>query len=373
MSATHYYYPFRALKNRPYFTEYLQLPHGERTWADLTQLAMTRTGDTFGRENKADPHAMACRMSETSFSGTLLSFMAGGAPVFHLTDPLLDALSTTELGDATVGDLSMPFETIYVQLGSGRNLTFNNGLARLEGVFLEKRPEIDGNNSIGITLAGELVTPPPHWGERGLETFSMFIAEEKGVASLPLTQAIAKRLSIQGSDPLDDVELSDLDEFDESTKMSIRASWEARAEERALSIANAGVVIECMTMVANALLYISQYPDDAVTKWQEGTPKSLVQKYERSAGKDRLRNLSKARNNGFTLIRKVGKAFEAEQQSTAQGGESPSPHLRRAHWRRQAYGPNNSQRKLIWIRMARVLGGDGRDRPYRVLAQIAQK
>ena len=45
-------------------------------------------------------------------------------------------------------------------------------------------------------------------------------------------------------------------------------------------------------------------------------------------------------------------------------GDSPTPHLRRAHWRRQAFGSRLSQRKLIWIRAARVLGGAVRERPY---------
>lgn len=51
------------------------------------------------------------------------------------------------------------------------------------------------------------------------------------------------------------------------------------------------------------------------------------------------RAVSKARNSGFTLINQVGAVFDRAMQMEAQVdglGDSPDPHLRLAHWRRQA-------------------------------------
>jgi hypothetical protein len=117
-----------------------------------------------------------------------------------------------------------------------------------------------------------------------------------------------------------------------------------------------------MKLVANALLYLSQYPEDMEEGWQDGSPRGFMEKYERQDEKARENTLSRARSSGFTRIRRVGRLFEREQD--ALGGESPSPHLRRVHCRRQAYGPKQTLRRLVWIRAARVLGGTHRERPY---------
>lgn len=102
--------------------------------------------------------------------------------------------------------------------------------------------------------------------------------------------------------------------------------------------------------------------------YQDGFPAGFREKIERSQGKVLERNLSKARNSGFTLIKRVGGVFERAMQVEASanggGGDGPSPHMRRAHWRRQAFGPGLTRRMLMWIRAARVLGGTVRERPY---------
>jgi hypothetical protein len=169
-----------------------------------------------------------------------------------------------------------------------------------------------------------------------------------------------------GRDPKDIKELNDWREFTPEQREDIERSWASSSRERALHMQNMTVTLRAMKLVSNALLYLSQYPEDSEPAWQEGTPRGYVEKYQRQTTdpKARAKTLSRAQHEGFTIIRKVGKLFEQEE---ARGeGESPSPHLRRAHWRRQAYGPKLSLRKLMWIRAARVLGGHQRERPYLV-------
>lgn len=196
-----------------------------------------------------------------------------------------------------------------------------------------------------MALVGALTKEPPHIGYRGLESCHFFVNEDE--MDVPLLEAVKKRLSEFARDPNEVKELNDWDGFSEEQKTNIQDHWAQHSREREFTMKNVTVTLTAMKLVANALLYLSQYPDDVETAWQ-------------AQGK----TLSRAQNDGFTIIRKVGKLFEQEEAKGT--GSSPAPHLRRAHWRRQAYGPGLSQRKLMWIRAARVLGGNQRERTYLV-------
>jgi hypothetical protein len=318
--------------------------------------------ETIKADPKLDQFVHSCCMQESWLSSALADFFSGGQVIFHITPALKEAFRHSELGDATARDLKFPFENSYIHIGKDTELVFNGGRTQLEGVFLSEKNHKDGK-SVSMTLVGTLLTAPVHWGERGMETFTFHFGSDE--MDMPLLDGAKKHLEEYGRDPTDDDEFSDLSKFDEDEKKSILESWATQREHRALHRENIPVVLECVRMVANALLYVSQYPDDMADDYQDGFPAAFREKIERSQGKTLERNLSKARNNGFTLVKRVGGVFErAVQVEASLGGDSPSPHLRRAHWRRQAFGAGLAQRKLIWIRAARVLGGTLRERPY---------
>lgn len=365
------YFPYRAHKNRPYIAEFLRLPDKERKWDTLVQLTLSRTRRAFGDRDtiSADPKlgqlVHACCMHESWLGTALADFFNGGQVVFHISPSLKEAFRYSELGDATARDLKFPFEDSYIHIGTDSGLFFNGGRTQLEGVFLSEKQHKDGN-SVSMTMVGTLLSPPAHWGERGMETFTFHFAAAE--MDMPILEGARKHLEHQGRDPAEDADLADLSEFDEEGKRRILESWATQMEERRLHRENIPVALECVRMVANALLYVSQYPDDMEDDFQDGFPAGFREKIERSQGKVLERNLSKARNSGFTLIKRVGGVFERAMQVEASanggGGDGPSPHMRRAHWRRQAFGSGLTQRKLIWIRAARVLGGTVRERPY---------
>ena len=368
------YFPYRAHKNRPYIAEFLRLADRDRHWSSLVQMTLARTRQAFGDSEtiKADPRLSqlvhTCCMNESYFSSALADFFSGGQVVFHIAPALKEAFLHSDLGDATVRDLKFPYEDSYIHIGADVGLIFNGGRTRLEGVFLSEKTHND-EKSVSMTLVGSLVQSPTHWGERGMETFTFHFAQDE--MDMPLLEGAKKHLEDQGRDPSKNDKLSDLSEFDEAQKAAILESWATRSENRRLHLDNIPVVLECVRMVVNALLYVSQYPDDIEDGYQDGFPPGFREKIERSQGKALERNLSKARNSGFTLIKRVGRVFERAMQveASVEGcSDSPSPHMRRAHWRRQAFGMGLSQRKLIWIRATRVLGGAVRERPYLIAA-----
>lgn len=352
------YFPYRAVKDRPYIDEFMRLADGERTWDVLAQLALFRTMGSFGtrEQTRGNTVATACGMNEAKLCDPLAHFFNQGHVVFHIAQPLRDAFLTSDLGDATAEDLKFPFDAFYVHLGTDMGVIFNDGAARLEGALLQRHPD----GAVIVCLVGGLLEEPEHWGFRGFESFNFFIDKEQ--LQRPLLDAIRERLAKEARDPNELRELNDWEGFTPEQKESIQSTWATHAKERELHLKNLAVTLDAMKLVANALLYLSQYPEDAEPAWQEGTPKSYIEKYTRQDGKARAKTLSRSQHEGFTIIRKVGKLFEREQAK--EQGESPSPHLRRAHWRRQAYGPKLSFRRLVWIRAVRVLGGAHRERAY---------
>lgn len=83
---------------------------------------------------------------------------------------------------------------------------------------------------------------------------------------------------------------------------------------------------------------------------------------KRSPGRPRLRNgrMPPARaleiyETGFSLGKALREALDAAESGTHRG---PRPHVRRAHWRNQAYGPKRSRHKLLWIHPTLVGVGD---------------
>jgi hypothetical protein len=134
------YYPYRAVKDRPYFKDFEELPREKRSWERLVQSALFGTLSCFGPrgETRDDPVAHVCGMNEAKLSDMLAHFFMDGQAIFHIAKPLRDAFLNSDLGDATPGDLRLPFRTLYVHLGGGLDLPFNEGATVLEGALLQE-------------------------------------------------------------------------------------------------------------------------------------------------------------------------------------------------------------------------------------------
>lgn len=357
------YYPYRALKSRPYYDEAMEMAKKEQQ-VDLVSLALERMSQVYGSDS-GSPLAVASQSNEGWFLSVAAGFHLRGKVVFQIEPTLKEAFRTSDLGDATLEDLSFPHNDFYLHLGEDVGLTFNQGATKLEGVFVSWNPESKG---LTLTLAGNLVQEPKHWGERGLETFTMFF--ESGQAGMLLLDAAREHLKAERID-IDEVLTTrevperlkgQVDELKDEFK-------EALEHEKDVRLSNTDTVLECVRLIANALLYIAAYPEDAVPGFQDDFPKGFREKIERSEGKVRERTIAKARSAGYNLITRVGTVFEDElkkEGGLSAGGNhgGKAPHLRRAHWRRQVYGPRNSLRKMIWVRVTRILGGADRERPY---------
>lgn len=59
----------------------------------------------------------------------------------------------------------------------------------------------------------------------------------------------------------------------------------------------------------------------------------------------------------------IGRGYKPPHERASSGGHHASPeiHWRRAHWRNQAVGPGRKERKLTWIEMQLIGGGDEKE------------
>lgn len=331
---------------------------------DIVTLALERMGAAYG-ELKDSPQGVASCSNEGWFLSVAAGFHLRGKVVFQIEPTLKAAFLDSDLGETTLQDLSFPHNDFYLHLGTEMGLTFNQGAAALEGVFVSWNPE---RKDLALTLAGNLVQEPRHWGERGLETFTMVLGEE--LAEMPLLDAARQSMSADKVDIDKVLAKREIPEHLQPEVEKLKVEFaDALQHEREVRTDNTSTVLECVRLIANALLYISAYPEDAVPGFPDDFPKGFQEKIERSEGKVRERTLAKARSAGFSPVTRVGLVFERELKEAGlhAGQNNPggkSPHLRRAHWRRQVYGPRNALRKMIWVRVTQVLGGTARERPY---------
>lgn len=110
------------------------------------------------------------------------------------------------------------------------------------------------------------------------------------------------------------------------------------------------IFAESLRLIINGLCYLSAYTNDIETKWPDDTPTSLLQKIENSSKpKDVRRTVSQLTSMGYVKVHYCGKAFRHTISENYKTDRKTKTHWRRGHWRNQAYGPQLSKRKLIWI------------------------
>ena len=296
-------------------------------------------------------------MTESGLAWSLVKWLIDGEVVFHIEASLVDAFLTSDIGEMAWRDVRLPFEELYLHFGPAHGLMFNGGAARLEGVLVSRHK----SGSTGFTLIGELVEPRASWLDCAAQSFSFAINEDE--LDQPM-EAVIDAISNRAQQHLTADPDEELKECDEATREDIKENWARTRKLEEVQLINRESMRGCLRLVANALLYITGYPDDVSEEWQEGTPQAFRAKVERATGKERARALSKARRSGFTRIHRVGKLFAVAGAADPEPGASPSPHWRRAHWRRQRHGPVNALVKVIWVRGTRVLGGATRGKPY---------
>lgn len=363
MAALTAFAPYRLWQDRPYFKRWLD--SGDHQLTALLAYSMRPALDFFRDAGDPDNRANLAGMRAAELSTAVANFFAYGQAVFYIEPRLARAFLDSDVSEVRFADVLTPFDCFYLHFGTRSDLTFNDGAATLEGVVVEKR-----KGELQLVLLGRLNDNPDRpWQERYDESLQLMVTPAR--MHMPMLRAIDDIVAdqIRRAHP----EAEDIDkllgDLGEKERDDVLAYWAKQAPYYEAAGRSGAVLRQCATLVANALLYITAYKDDVQDDWQDGTPPSFREKVARSTGKAKERALSKARSAGYTPLHRVGRQFvQAEDDAGTHDADrkGPSPHMRRSHWRNQPYGPQNSLRRLKWIRAVRVLGATVRGAPYAV-------
>lgn len=264
-------------------------------------------------------------------------FCGSGRMIFNFSDELTEAFNHSDIGEAAVKDIKLPFQTFYLKFNFKSAPIFYNGRP-FDGAYIFQGK---GAQFIGLLLVSSSDKAWPDILDLGIHsTFD--------------TTHGNKLLSVA----LDEAFSSKIKQFEE---MDIQAaeSHGIKAEnidhpQEDFFIKGHEIVKSLFNLIGNALLYLSIYPNDVELKWPLNAPKSLVAKTESTKPKERRTAHDELWAQGYAKIRfckiEMPEGSNISSSYETSEGKKIAKHWRRGHWRNQPYGLGLRERKLMWIK-----------------------
>jgi len=288
-------------------------------------------------------------------------FQANGKIIFDVAKPLTQSLLLTDTEEIPCCELIFPTDSFYLHFGSGTGL-LDDGL-EIQGAFVTLLPKL---------LLVDLV--PCTFGQAGF--FSQPLGEPLIGISVDIsdgTKTVAQALI----DTINEVLLKNAQVFAEMDKLEAELTEQygevVKVPAPVEQLAGKGPLLKKgLSLVVNTLFYLSAEPDDSIESWGQDTPSEALSSLavvEKQGTKKTIENtLIKA---GYVKVRYVGGRFAASQEAR-EIGESVSTgrvlitHIRRGHFRRQAYGQERALRKTIFVAPVVVNARNGEEIPGRI-------
>lgn len=283
--------------------------------------------------------------AELNAASSCIEWMRCGSQVFDFERDLAKELADTDVDDVQVSEIQLPYETFYLRFGGG----VLDGMDRpLDGLLVERR-------QTDIPMLG--ITPfRRHAGKVVVDTMCVFPLEGNATVVAAIDKEVARTADPRsGRSVVAGVEVSNalivnsgFGRIGQGVEVGLAAMHDSTKRLRTI-----------LPLVVNALLYIDGCRAHISRGWPQGAPDKLAAKAAKA-----IRAETRARD---TLLRGNWRevhicTLEAEERSGGAVGAlmnaadqaAPRSHFRRAHWRRQPYGPANSLRRRVRIRAALV-------------------
>lgn len=267
-------------------------------------------------------------------------FEKAGSNIFHFKRELLELLEKTDVTDIQIGAIKFPFTHFYISLRElEKPLTTNtNDDTIIDGVYVQFHD--DSKDSLIYD----------YW----ISFFICGYSKNKKEIEFNRTQVdlmeLTSELTFENSqssitDAIAIVHQIMKDTLEDKTRDKEKIEREIDAQLEAYKLLK-----DNLNLFINCILYISSDKPDIETKYADGLPLHLKTKLEKSNTKHR-RELAEReiKQLGFSKIKLVGKSF-IKAKATSIGKSELAPHWRRGHWRKQPFGKELSETKIIWIR-----------------------
>lgn len=292
---------------------------------------------------------------EMNLLSTFKAYLGCGREIFDLPRRLVDMLALSDCDDLRLADVHFPYKAQYIHFGRRQDLQLAPGWC-CDGAYVLAS---GGYVSVTITAIPEAPEETRNWPVRPEPIFSFhFSAKDQeldlGTAIDTAVARVMKELQDEADKTYERQVTANQAMEEAGVEGVVRVTTESRvADEQSKLLSRKDVGRQALSIVVNALCYLTAYPEDAEYTWPEGTPQKLrLQAEDNSAPSKQRKARQHLKADGFTKIRMCGIQF---RQATEQGGlsavndESVRVHWRRGHFRRQPYGEGRQLRRLVWI------------------------
>lgn len=281
-----------------------------------------------------------------------------GRNIFDMPAQLTDMFRHTDIDDVPAEMLKLPYSSFYLAFGPQVDLELEPGW-HPDGAYVSTTP--NGDLKICVTARA----PDVDTFRATQVRFEPFFI--KNIRSQYLKMSLGEAVSMALSDQMaqlrkemEDVELEKVGSeassvLIEEAGVGVRSIHRKRAERELENLPAAHDVFEQMLrLVANAMVYLTAYPDDVKTDWPAATPARLRKQAISSERPTQARNAkSKLLALGYTAIHFCGHGLQfaphiSPGKTDGMDIEAPTYRWVRGFWVRQAYGPRHSLRKLQW-------------------------
>lgn len=300
--------------------------------------------------------------SEMALSMSYGRFIACGKQIFQFSKDLTEMLNQTGNDDIQMGNIKLPYNSLYLHFGPQDKLVLENGWL-VDGAYIESRGE-SGNFRITLTTVPlnieetkyGLINPEPYYSQDIIGDYAdknlkdvISIIYKETIDSLSARKPI---LNIESEKVLSESNIKVIDTTQQNTVIRLEEA------QRKFPIYQSA-----LTLIVNALCYISSYKEDIDYRFTDDLPKILLDTVK--SAKNPKKAEAKLKSEGYTKVHICGENIAAKA-GISSDQRSVEIHWRRGHWRKQPYGENRSLVRLKWI-MPMLIGAkenDGNSSPH---------
>lgn len=295
----------------------------------------------------------------------IITFTAGGRNIFNLPAILSNMLANTSLKDIRISDIKLPFGNFYLSFEGALDIGLPGKTNVIDGAYISR---VEDKLSFYITskIIDQAAAGRTAWIENAeshffapfeihsadqtLEELCDEAVRSNEIAVIPNQRAI-KALHSSAEDAREaglEVTASDVTGYERASLFNRDALPNVRS---------------VLALIANAICLLSTKPN-MHEAWPEDASKTKMQALREANTTRRTRKVSSSlAEDGIFPVRRVlinlGEPGSASDASVPTGLEVEA-HWRRGHWRRQRYGEDRADTRLIWIKPVLVRRDKGK-------------
>lgn len=267
-------------------------------------------------------------------------YLGNGKQIFDLADALVEVLNHTDVKDATLEGLALPYEALYMRFGKQDQI---------------RVPYEDGPGDPdpweyfeGAFVARARWTAPPHESHRIVIGLTTVLGNGAGrtvpgyiIDFHPAEQALPALEAIEAAIERRKSEISKEVDHGSENEKALALHRQSRWDETAYLLRQA------LPLVLNGLFYLESLETTPPAQPGRDTPADMCTSWGNATPARRQKLKSNLTREGYAVVHLVGQDVEPMGVHTPHG--AVSPHWRRGHWRMQAYGEKHTLRKRIRI------------------------